>query len=87
MPAEVVNVDNFARAESNRMFRFILRDSGGVNEWLHNRVPTPLDHQPVIRQNRDTLYSGAIVDLTASTTLTIPDTGEGCPSRRRTTST
>ena len=50
-----VNVDNFARAESGRMFAAILRDSGGVNQWMHNRVPTPLDHQPIIRQNRDTL--------------------------------
>jgi hypothetical protein len=28
-----------------------------VNQWMHNRVPTPLDHQPIIRQNRDTPYT------------------------------
>ena len=31
--------------------------AGGVNRLEHNRVPTPLDHQTVIRMNRDTLYS------------------------------
>jgi hypothetical protein len=75
MPAELVNVDNFARAESNRMFAAILNDSGGVNQWMHNREPTPLDHQPVIRQNRDTLYSGSIVDLADGVVLSMPDAG------------
>ncbi len=50
-----VNVDNFARAETDRLIVSVLGDTGGVNRWNHNRVPTPLDHQPVIRQNRDTL--------------------------------
>jgi hypothetical protein len=71
-----VNVDNFVRAESNRMFAAILRDTGGINEWFHNRVPTPIEHQPVIRQNRDTLYSGNIADITGGATLTIPDCGD-----------
>lgn len=55
MSGEVVNVENFARAESDRMLAALLRDAGGINQWMHNREPTPLDHQPVIRQNRDTL--------------------------------
>jgi hypothetical protein len=76
MTAELVNVDNFARAESNRMFSAVLTDTGGVNRWAHNREPTPLDHQPVIRQNRDTLYSAAIVDIRAGATLTIPESGD-----------
>ncbi len=75
MPAEIVNVDNFARAETNRMFAFILKDTHGVGTWAHNRVPTPLDHQPVIRQNRDTLYSAAVVDIREGATLSLPDTG------------
>jgi hypothetical protein len=72
----MVNVDNFARAESNRMFAAVLNDSGGVNQWMHNREPTPLDHQPVIRQNRDTLYSGAVIDVSEGVTLTGPDGGD-----------
>jgi hypothetical protein len=55
----LVNADNFARAETDRMFQAVLADSGGVNKQMHNRAPTPLDHQPVIRQNRDTLYTAA----------------------------
>ncbi|MGX7678355.1 DUF1254 domain-containing protein [Jatrophihabitans sp. DSM 45814] len=71
-----VNVDNFVRAETDRMFEAILQDGGGVNQWMHNRVPTPLDHQPVIRMNRDTLYSATVVDLSEGATLTLPDGGD-----------
>jgi hypothetical protein len=35
----------------------------------------PLDKQAVIRMNRDTLYSAAIVDISKGATLTIPDAG------------
>ena len=40
-----VNVDNFARAESDRMFAAIQAQAGGVNQWYHYRTPTPLDKQ------------------------------------------
>ena len=71
-----VNVDNFARAETDRMFNDLQRDAGGVDRWHHSRVPTPLDHQTVIRMNRDTLYSLAVVDISAGATISIPDTGD-----------
>ncbi|WP_426594050.1 DUF1214 domain-containing protein [Cellulomonas sp. McL0617] len=70
-----VGVDNFVRAESDRMFDFVLHDTGGTNQWLVNRTPTPLDHQPIIRQNRDTLYSATIADVSAGARITVPDTG------------
>jgi hypothetical protein len=71
----VVSVDNFARAESDRMFASILRDWGmGVNEWGHLREPTPIDRQTVIRMNRDTLYSALVADITDGATVSIPDT-------------
>jgi hypothetical protein len=73
MGAERVNVDNFVRAESNRMFAAMARDAGGVGRWVHFRELTPLDHQNVIRQNRDTLYSVAVVDITLDATLVVPD--------------
>jgi hypothetical protein len=76
MTAEKVNVDNFARAETARMFTALQHQAGGVNQLRHIREPAPLDDQPVIRQNRDTLYSSAIVDLTGGATLTLPDAGE-----------
>ena len=38
--------------------------------------PVPLDHQTVIRMNRDTLYSAAIVDTSEGVTVTIPASGD-----------
>lgn len=69
-----VNADNFVVAETARMFDNVLAMSGGVNEWFHFRAPTPIEQQPVIRMNRDTLYSGAVVDLAGGASLTLPDT-------------
>ena len=76
MSGEHVGVENFARAETDRMFAAFVRDAGGVNRLTHSRQPTPLDHQTVIRMNRDTLYSFAVVDLAAGATLTMPDSGD-----------
>lgn len=69
----VVNVDNFARAETNRMFAGLLARIGGPATWFHDRQLGSLDQQTVIRQNRDTLYSTAIVDISDGATLTVPD--------------
>ena len=70
-----VNVDNFARAESDRMFASFAAAAGGVNRLRHNRSPTPVDDQPVIRMNRDTLYSVAVVDISDGARVTLPDPG------------
>jgi hypothetical protein len=45
------------------MFAALQAHAGGVNQWFHYRVPTPVDQQTVIRMNRDTLYSAAVVDI------------------------
>ena len=50
-----VNADNFVRAETARMFSQLMRAAGGVNVGGHNRAPTPVEDQPVIRMNRDTV--------------------------------
>lgn len=71
-----VNVDNFARAETDRMFADLQREGGGVNRFAHNREPASVDNQAVIRLNRDTLYSFAIVDITGGATVTVPEHGE-----------
>jgi hypothetical protein len=76
MAAVLVNVDNFARAETDRMFDGLQRDADGVNVLAHNRAPASVDHQTVIRLNRDTLYSFAVVDITAGATLTVPEHGD-----------
>ena len=71
-----VDIDNFVRAETARMFDGAVAQAGGSNRWKHNRVPTPLDAQLVIRMNRDTLYSTAILDISEGATITIPE-GDG----------
>lgn len=68
-----VNADNFALAETHRMMRDLQADAGGVNRFLHNRQPAAVDNQTVIRLNRDTLYSFAVVDISAGATFTIPE--------------
>lgn len=71
-----VNVDNFVAAETHRMLAAIQDDAGGVNVFRHNREPAPVDAQTVIRLNRDTLYSYAVVDLAEPVWLTLPEAGE-----------
>jgi hypothetical protein len=70
-----VNADNFARAETHRMMADLQRDAGGINRFRHNRAPAPVEKQTVIRMNRDTLYSFAVVDVSEGATLTLPDAG------------
>ena len=72
----LVNNDNFARAETAAQFDRTLVLTGGINRWYHFREPTPLDKQSVIRMNRDTFYSAAIVDISEGAVLTLPDPGE-----------
>lgn len=72
----IVNVENFARAESDRMFAGLAVGAPGANGWVHYREPAPLDRQTVIRTNRDTLYSVAVVDAMGGFSLTLPDAGE-----------
>jgi hypothetical protein len=72
-----VTADNFPRAETDLYFGGIVKDAGGPGKFFHNRQPTPLDKQAVIRMNRDTLYSGAVFDLDAGpVTITLPDAGK-----------
>ncbi len=68
-----VTVETFVRAECNRMMAALMAAAGGINRWQHNRVPTPLDQQTVVRMNRDTLYSFAVVDLAEGATVSMPD--------------
>ena len=71
-----VTADNFPRAESDLYFANVVRRDG-FGKYMHNRQPTPIEQQDVIRLNRDTLYSGAVFDLDAGpVTITLPDAGE-----------
>jgi hypothetical protein len=70
-----VTVDNFVRAESDFYMGGILKDSGGrIGAFNHRRDVADIDHQTVIRLNRDTIYSSALFDLDAGpVTITLPD--------------
>jgi hypothetical protein len=57
-----VTVQNFPRAESDLYMGNTVKD-GGFGKFHHNRTPTEIDKQLVIRMNRDTLYSAAVFDL------------------------
>ena len=72
LPA-LVTFENFARVESERMFAGIAAAAGSSNVWNHFRGPTPVEEQTVIRMNRDTLYSAAIIDVSQGATVTIPE--------------
>jgi hypothetical protein len=70
-----VTADNFVRAETDLYFGNAVND-GGFGKFHHIRQPAPIDHQIVIRMNRDTLYSSAVFDLDAGpVTITLPDAG------------
>lgn len=72
-----VTVDNFVRAESDLYMGGILKDSGGqLGTFNHRREVAAIDHQTVIRLNRDTMYSSALFDLDAApATIRLPDAG------------
>jgi len=74
--AELVTIDNYVRAETAAQFDRIIAMTGGVNKLRHFRQPTPIDKQSVIRMNRDTLYSFAVVDISKGATLVMPDSGK-----------
>lgn len=71
-----VTVDNFIRAESDTYIGNLARQSGGLSKIFHHREPASINDQTIIRLNRDTLYSFAVVDLDAGpVTVTLPDSG------------
>ena len=71
----LVTRDNFIRAETDTYFANILSE-GELGRFSHKRELVPVDHQVVVRSNRDTLYSEMVVDLDAGpVTVTLPDLG------------
>jgi hypothetical protein len=72
--AELVTVDNFERAETQRTMQDYV-NLGGFGKFHHIRKPVPIDAQAVVRMQVDTLYSFGVFDLTTPVTITLPDTG------------
>lgn len=73
----IVTPATYIRAESDRQFGLISKMAGGVNRFYHFRSPTPLDKQNIVRMNRDTLYSMAVVDTSGGATITVPEIPQG----------
>jgi len=72
----IVTPDNFNRAESDMYFASSAKEAGGLGKLLHRREVVPVDKQPVVRANRDTLYSSGVFDLDAGpVTITLPNAG------------
>ncbi|SEN32173.1 Protein of unknown function [Pseudomonas sp. ok272] len=71
-----VTVDNFVRAESDTYIGALAKQ-GGLGKLMHRREAADVDHQTVIRLNRDTLYSSGVFDLDAGpVTITLPEPGK-----------
>ena len=71
-----VTLDNFIRAATNIELDKYVSLAGGINRFYHFREPTPVEAQPTVRMNRDTLYSIVVVDVSKGATLTLPDAGD-----------
>lgn len=53
------------------------QDLEGVNNFNHKRQLTPTDKQPVVRMNRDTYYSMALIDVSKGASITMPEIPDG----------
>ena len=68
-----VTLDNYKTAESDLAFNNVTKFVG-TNKFLHFPVEAfDLDNQTVVRMNRDTIYSGAIVNVSKGATVTLPE--------------
>ena len=74
--AELVTVENYNRAQTDAYFAGVVKN-GGFGKFRHGRELAPPVQQGIVRPNRDTLYSFAIVDLDAGpVTITLPEAGK-----------
>ena len=55
----------------------LAQERAEVNLFAHTRRLTPTDDQPVVRMNRDTYYSFAVVDVSKGASITLPPVPEG----------
>ncbi|BDU25736.1 DUF1254 domain-containing protein [Flavobacterium sp. GSB-24] len=68
-----VTIDNFVRAETDNYFKIRTND-GCFGKLCHNSGPADVNHQSIIRTNRDTRYSYGIFDLSSPLSITLPQT-------------
>jgi hypothetical protein len=76
LPAEPVTVQNYNRAQTDVNFAGVVK-SGGFGKFRHGRELAPPVQYGIVRPNRDTLYSLAIIDLDAGPVMiTLPEAGK-----------
>lgn len=75
--AQEVNRDTYIEAETSKYFAVTqAKATDGVNSWRHFRTPPKTEVQPIVRMNRDTIYSTAVIDTEKGATITLPDFGD-----------
>jgi len=72
----IVTPETYPTDETSRQI-LKSQDLVGVNAFIHKRQLTPTDKQPVVRMNRDTYYSMAVVDVSKGASITMPEIPEG----------
>ena len=72
-----VTTETYIRAETDRTFYNASQLSGGVNSMFSFRDVTPLDRQTVVRMNKATLHTVAVVDTSKGATITVPEMSAG----------
>ena len=69
-----VTHENYKVAESDVAFGNTIK-LGAANKFVHLPVTAfDLSNQTVVRMNQDTIYSGAVVDVSKVATITLPET-------------
>lgn len=69
---ETVTPDNYVESEVDITFTNIVNEVGS-NKFRHDRSLIPLDKQPAVTMNRDTIYSFGIFYAPKGTTITLPE--------------
>lgn len=72
---DLVTPDNYARAEVDQSFKNIVA-AVGSNAFRHDRALIPLDKQPAVTMNRDTVYSFGVFYAPEGTTITLPKSAD-----------
>ncbi|MGY3572351.1 DUF1254 domain-containing protein [Vibrio paucivorans] len=67
--------ENFVQMETSKYFSVTIAKSelGKQNSWRHFRTTPKTEEQPIVRMNRDTIYSTAVVDTEGGASITLPD--------------
>lgn len=73
---EIVTPETFARADTDMAFQNIVVEVGS-NRFRHDRSVIPLDKQPAVTMNRDTVYSFGVFNAPKGTIVTLPETKDG----------